>query len=261
MPRRSNTRSTGFALILALLALVLLTTMGLALSNSTGVELQISTNHRWSESARYNAEAGIEYGQEHAHGRCPHWTAFSRRPVRPTRAGPWDGAERERSLPARVPAGNRATRNFENWKCDERGYGMGYGVVIDDGRARGPEEYRSEIGGATLNGAFTLWVRRPVAWVEVGRGTNGRRDVAPGLPTTLTIRTTSSSLFPRASRPTSAPPTNTSGFAATNRAVYTIETAAQPVGHRPFSTSPRAPADRARRAARRPAATHRAVFP
>ena len=57
-------RQEGFALILALLALMLLTSLGLSLSATTSTELQIATNHRWSEQARYNAEAGIEYGRQ-----------------------------------------------------------------------------------------------------------------------------------------------------------------------------------------------------
>jgi type II secretory pathway component PulK len=63
MSPRKNTPESGFALILALLALALLTTMGLALANSSSVELQIATNQRWAESARYNAEAGLEYAK------------------------------------------------------------------------------------------------------------------------------------------------------------------------------------------------------
>jgi len=53
----------GFALILAILALMLLTFLGLTLATSTSTELQIATNYRWSQQAYYNAEAGIEYGK------------------------------------------------------------------------------------------------------------------------------------------------------------------------------------------------------
>ena len=222
MPRRSNTHQQGFALILALLALVLLTTMGLALSNSTGVELQISTNQRWSESARYNAEAGIEYGRSILMA-MPSWTAI----LPPARAadtgGAWNGASESTPFLA-VPAGNRGTRNFENWKCDERGYGMGYGVVIDTGAASGAEEFRSQIGGATLNGSFTLWVRRPVAWVdgpdagtELGDGTSLQDYNDPDDPdTTLILVSEGTAPYVGA--------TNLTNFAASNRAVYTIET-------------------------------------
>ena len=44
---------SGFALVLALLALLLLTFLGLTLAVTTSTELQIATNYRWSEQARY----------------------------------------------------------------------------------------------------------------------------------------------------------------------------------------------------------------
>ena len=39
---------------------MLLTFLGLTLATTTSTELQIATNYRWSQQARYNAEAGIE---------------------------------------------------------------------------------------------------------------------------------------------------------------------------------------------------------
>lgn len=221
MPKR-NTHESGFALILSLLALVLLTTMGLALANSTGVELQISTNHRWSESARLNAEAGIEYGRSILMA-LPSWAAI----LPPARtvdlAGAWDGASESAPF-LTAPVSNRGTRNFENWKCDEKGYGMGYGLVVDNGDASGAEEFRSQVGGATLNGAFTLWVRRPVAWVdgpdadsELGDGTSLQDYNDPDDPDAVLI------LVSEGTAPYVGA-ANLTGFAAQNRAVYTIET-------------------------------------
>jgi len=212
--RTTSSRESGFALILALLALVLLTTMGLALSNSTSIELQISSNQRWSESARYNAEAGIEYGKSLLMQETD-WGALlpPKRPV--AGAWPptgWNGASQ--TGPTATAALTRATRNFENWKCDQRGYGMGYGVVFDDGGANGAEEYRSEIAGATLNGAFTLWVRRPVMWTGGGTGTT-LQDYQDD---TVVV------LVSEGVAPYTSASANTSGFGATNRAVYTIET-------------------------------------
>lgn len=223
MPRRTSNHQQGFALILSLLALVLLTTMGLALSNSTGVELQISTNQRWSESARYNAEAGIEYGRSILMA-MPTWTAI----LPPARAvdtgGAWDGAAEAAPFYDPNPPGHRGTRNYENWKCDERGYGMGYGMVIDTGDASGAEEFRSQIGGATLNGSFTLWVRRPVAWVdgpdgdtEMGDGDSLQDYNDPDDPDAVLI------LVSEGTAPY-AGAANLTAFAAQNRAVYTIET-------------------------------------
>ncbi len=216
MSLRTNSRESGFALILALLALVLLTTMGLALANSTSVELQISSNHRWSESARYNAEAGLEYGRNLLMA-SPVWASIL--PIaRPQGSVPdwlptaWDGATK--TSETGTANLSRATRNFENWQCDKRGYGMGYGVVYDDGSAAGPEEYRSQIGGATLNGAFTLWVRRPVMW----SGGNGVGTTLQDYPADDVIILVSEGVAPYTGA------NNANAFSASNRAVYTIET-------------------------------------
>ena len=50
----------GFALVLAILSLMLLTFLGLTMATTTSTELQIATNYRWSQQALYNAEAGLE---------------------------------------------------------------------------------------------------------------------------------------------------------------------------------------------------------
>ncbi|MEO8500116.1 MAG: PilX N-terminal domain-containing pilus assembly protein [Vicinamibacteria bacterium] len=226
MSPRKTSHESGFALILALLALVLLTTMGLALSNSTSVELQISSNQRWSEAARYNAEAGIEYGKSILMA-APSWDAIlpSARAVAVVpdwTTTAWTGAAASATNPATYANGQpiltRATRSWESWKCDQRGFGMGYGVVYDDGLANGPEEYRSQIGGATLNGAFTLWVRRPVRWDQVdpqGFATGTKLQDYAGNDV-LVLVAEGVAPFTGSS--------NTNAFAASNRAVYTIET-------------------------------------
>lgn len=217
MSQRRASSESGFALILALLALVLLTTMGLALSNSTSVEVQIASNHRWAESARYNAEAGIEYGKSILMTAAD-WTNL----LPPVRTNPnwlptaWNGTQ---TSPTGAPTVGRATRDFENWKCDKKGYGMGYGVVFDDGGAAGAEEYRSQIGGSTLNGAFTLWVRRPVAWTDAnGDGLLGDGPRLLDYPQNDVIVLVSEGVAPYTGAG------NANAFAATNRATYTIET-------------------------------------
>ena len=213
MSQPNKTRESGFALILALLALLLLTTMGMALANSTSVELQISTNQRWAESARYNAEAGLEYGKSVLET-LPDWSSVlpPARTVADWTSTSWNAATQTST--SGTPIQTRATRNFENWQCDSRGYGMGYGVVYDDGGAAGAEEYRSQIGGATLNGAFTLWIRRPVMWnLGEGKGTalkDYQKDDAL-------------LLLAEGVAPYQGAGANVSGFAATNRAVYSAE--------------------------------------
>ena len=77
----------GFALILALLALLLLTFLGLTLAVTTSTELQIATNYRWAEQARYVAEAGIEAGKMILRD-APTWENI----LPPPRETPWTGA-------------------------------------------------------------------------------------------------------------------------------------------------------------------------
>ena len=155
----------GFALILAILALLLLTFLGLTLATNTSTELQIATNYRWSQQARYNAEAGLESAKSLLRGmdweeilpdaRGTTWLGVTA----PTPNVAGGGAMAPQS---RADEHGNPSRNFESWECDQRGNGMGYGVVLDDGGAAGPHQYRSTIFGQNLNGAFTLWVRRPV---------------------------------------------------------------------------------------------------
>ena len=155
---------SGFALILALLSLMLLTFLGLTLATSTSTELKIATNYRWQQQALYNAEAGIEAGKRILSG-LPSWTA-----VLPTkRTTGWDSTQAPTSTHAgasfaiaHADAWGNPSRNYESWPCDKRGGGVGYGVVLDDGS---PYQYKTTLFGQSLNGAFTLWVRRPLTAV------------------------------------------------------------------------------------------------
>jgi hypothetical protein len=160
-------RQEGFALILALLALMLLTSLGLSLASTTSTELQIAVNHRWSEQARYNAEAGIEFGREFLSS-VPNWGTILP-PARGVATG-WVATATPSTAPtdalqSRLDAFGNPTRNYENWGCDQKGFGRGYGVVLDDGVTAGaPFQFTSTVGGSPLSGAFTLWIRRPVQW-------------------------------------------------------------------------------------------------
>ena len=177
-------REGGFALILAILALMLLTFLGLTLATSTSTELQIATNYRWSQQAYYNAEAGIEYGRSLL--RYMNWSLILPTPrmgpgeTSPTQGlcqttGPSTGFKcwwlttntAPEDLPAEPPpyarpdAHGNPTRNFENSACDVYGGGMGYGVVLDDGGGFGPYQNVTNLPGVPpLNGSFTLWIRR-----------------------------------------------------------------------------------------------------
>ena len=61
-------REAGFALVVALLTLLLLTFLGLTLATTTSTELQIANNYRWSQQAYYNAEAGMELAKRFLRG-------------------------------------------------------------------------------------------------------------------------------------------------------------------------------------------------
>jgi Tfp pilus assembly protein PilX len=155
---------SGFALILSILALMLLTFLGLTLATTTSTELQISANYRFSQQALYNAEAGVEVGK--ALLRDMNWSAV----LPAARTAPWTPPV---STPttnggvaapfSRPDAWGNPTRNFTNTSCDTLADGMGFGVVLDDGSAAAPYQYKDRIFGQQLQGAFTLWIRRPTA--------------------------------------------------------------------------------------------------
>ena len=165
---RVSKDESGFALILAILALMLLTFLGLTLATTTSTELQIATNYRWSQQALYNAEAGVEAAKFIL--KTVNWQNAlpDPRESAPGVAETWNGS----TLPATRGGGAVApqsrndewgnpNRNFENWECDAKGNGMGYGVVLDEGLAAGPHQYRTTFLGNDIMGATTLWVRRP----------------------------------------------------------------------------------------------------
>jgi hypothetical protein len=142
----------GFALVLAILSLMLLTFLGLTLATTTSTELQIATNYRWSQMALYNAEAGLEAARivlSDAADDVDGWKAL----LPQARPGLWN----EGSPPGPADSICSDCRDFENMGCDTRG-GIGYGLVLDDGVRR--LENAGAFLGQTLNGSFTVWVRR-----------------------------------------------------------------------------------------------------
>ncbi len=158
--RPRERRSEGFALILALLAMMLLTFLGLTLAVTSTTELQIATNYKWSQQAFFNAEAGIEIGKRLLQG------------------ADWGDILPE----VRVDVGDTPTaendRDYENSDCDTRG-NIGYGRVVTLG-ANVFEDVSdvstlfaavpAEVDGipTRLRGTFTLWVRRPLVPVDDG---------------------------------------------------------------------------------------------
>jgi hypothetical protein len=157
---KGRRKEAGFALIVAILALMLLTFLGLALAATTSTELQIATNYRWSQQALYNAEAGLQVGKLLLMNLD--WGNI----LPPFRTGvTWtDAAPAAAPTPLRTnpDAYGNASRNYAYAGCDTHYGQVGAGVVFDDGTTP-PYQNVSTILGRTLNGSFTLWVRRPVA--------------------------------------------------------------------------------------------------
>jgi hypothetical protein len=175
-PNRSRDRgSDGFALILAILALMLLTSLGIALSVTTTTEVQIAANYKWSQQALYNAEAGIQIARDMLGNRAaggfagralsgilPARRATTWKPTDP----PPPNCDQPNAPGVPIPVDSSATRNFENCGCDFRGHGAGYGAVLSVGGTTW--ENISTYGGKRLPGSFTLWIRRPLEMSQAG---------------------------------------------------------------------------------------------
>lgn len=157
--RRQRRGEQGFALVLAILALMLLTFLGLTLATTTTTELQIATNYRWGQQALYNAEAGLETAKlllAQSADVSTGWV-LSLPTLRET---PWKVNEGD------TPTDASGLRDYEKADCDTRG-AVGYGRVVDVGGVR--YQGRSEVMKKTLNGAFTVWIRRPLQTTEDGQ--------------------------------------------------------------------------------------------
>jgi hypothetical protein len=162
----------GFALVLAILSLMLLTFLGLTMATTTSTELQIATNFRWSQQALYNAEAGLEAGRvvlSEVSSVSSEWAGI----LPPARTGlKW--LPRPDGDPP--PVGGTSTgRDYEMTSCDDRG-GVGYGLVLVGKDATRYENASSYEGGDRLNGAFTLWVRRPLLADDSGQYSDEERN-------------------------------------------------------------------------------------
>ena len=174
--RASRGGEEGFALILALLALLLLTFLGLTLAVTTSTELQIASNYRWSEQARTIAEAGVEAGKIVLR-EAPAWDTI----LPPARTARWDGT----AAPAapgtpRTGSAGFVLRDFENAECDVKGNGMGKGLILTS--AGEDLQYISQFRGLALNGAFTLWVRRPLLVEPNGDYTDWGQEIPGSTP-------------------------------------------------------------------------------
>jgi len=148
---RRRRGEAGFALVLAILALMLLTFLGLTLAATSSTELQIATNYRWSQQALYNAEAGLEAAKVVLSrlGGTGTWDDT----LPPVRPGPW-------SLGTAPDPGTGTGRDYYQKGCSGDRAGVGYGLVLAEGGQR--YEDVSTFMAQQLHGGFTLWVRRDV---------------------------------------------------------------------------------------------------
>lgn len=161
-------RQRGFALILAILALLLLTFLGLTLATTTSTELQIATNYRWSQQAYYNAEAGLEVAKLVMLNATS--TTFMAQLPAPRAWTPPAAPSPVPSPPAGTDQWSGPLRDYEGSACDTRS-GMGYGWVLrSDPPAGGAgwQNVTNPFGAQSLNGAFTLWVRRELTTTTAG---------------------------------------------------------------------------------------------
>ena len=124
----------GFALILAMMALVLMTFLGLTLATTTSTELQIATNYRYSQMAYYAAESGIEIGKRYL--RQTDWRA-----VLPPARAEADMGDNPEEYERRTGPEGEPTRNLEQAEVRSR---------------RGPESRGSYAGRAALEMAHVF---------------------------------------------------------------------------------------------------------
>jgi len=243
---------SGFALILAILALLLLTFLALTLATTTSTELRIATNYRWSQQAFYNAEAGIEAGRTML--KTMNWSLILPA-VRDTPSGLYGtnvgctptqnpnylcwipvappgimpgGIQHSTPPRTNLDAQLRPSRNYENSTCDMRDGFEGYGVVLDDGNVAAPNQapyqYITNVNfpvPQSLTGAFTLWVRR-----ARHRNTDGSYSDEPSNPPTSdALVLTAEGIAPFTERRVDADPTHAAIYAPAlaNSAVKVVE--------------------------------------
>jgi hypothetical protein len=227
----------GFALIIAIMSLLLLTFLGLTLAATTTTELQVAANYRWSQQALYNAEAGIEAGKFILKTIPNDWSKI----LPPVRPGTWapDGTAPNPVPPVPAPwvgidNWKIPARNWENAGCD-RQTGEGMGAVLNDalaapliiGAPAGPYQNVTTFLGQQLNGSFTLWVSRVILTNAAGQ----LQDDPDPTPSRLVL--TAEGTAPYVNFGDATNPASQTLFTQTNRAVQYLRVA--------LARSPQAP--------------------
>jgi hypothetical protein len=214
------------ALVMALLALLLLTVLGLTLATSTSSEVQVATNYRWSLQALYNAEAGVEVAKAVLRP-VQRWDSNI---LAPRGAGnAWNPSVNTAVTKPPLKLGT-TKRDFEMGGptgCDKEGGQLGYGTILVDpaGGASAALEDVSTYQGMFINGMFTVWVRRPFV-VDPATGWLHDYDPNTSSPDVATLKTFGVSGLGDVLIVTSegvAPSNLTGTFAAGHRAVQVVE--------------------------------------
>lgn len=204
------TSESGVALVVALLALTLLTLLGITMSVTTSTEQQISANYRWSQQASYNAESGLEIARNYL--RQFEWNMVlptARNAAQMVAPPVWAG----RNGPSGEP-----NRSFQGADCDlatgpggETRGGVGYGVVLDIPTQTNPFQNTQYYMGYGINGTYTIWIRRPLQWDVAG---NRMVDMATNDMAIVTVEGTAPFLEGESG----------SAFALNRRAIKIVET-------------------------------------
>jgi hypothetical protein len=181
--RSARTKSSeGSAFVISILVLFVLSVLGLALMLTTSTEKDIAINYRWGEQAFFNADAALEYGKNVLASYALLNADFAAilPPARndatvPTDTAPWGTAHPDGAACNPQTAGCRDYQYFID-QCPQGGGGpctrtyIGRVLRRQDGtqamwdfRAPGGTVGDLDNDGATdIEGAYTLWIRRPV---------------------------------------------------------------------------------------------------
>ena len=173
----------GSAFVISIMALFVLSVLGLALMLTTTTAKDVAINHRWGQQAFFNADAALEYGKNVVASYALMSGGFESvlPPARADATVPNDGAEWMIGHPEGggpcdpKVAGCRDYQYFYD-RCIVPGVGPCTRVFIGrvlprlDGTLamhdfRAPEGVVGDLdndGNRDIDGSFTLWVRRPL---------------------------------------------------------------------------------------------------
>ncbi len=166
---------SGSALFLTIVVLRVLSVIGLALMLTVRTEMDIASNHRWSEMAFFNAEAALEYGKNVLAAYAVRDGDF-RNVVAPPR-GPAEMGRPPNDPTACGEPDLAGCRDYQYF-IRRRGITVTVGRVLRDlnGRllqydSRRPAEgdTQGDIDGdgvRDISGTITLWVQRPLSGNE-----------------------------------------------------------------------------------------------